>query len=427
MMVTISPGPLSGRVERVIASKSMIHRALICAAMAEEATVLEGLAFSEDVEATCRCLQALGTAVSRRGSRLEVVPGKPPAEECLLDCGESGSTLRFLLPAAAGFGAAAAFTGRGKLAQRPLSPLYEEMAAHGARLTPQGQFPLRCSGQLRSGRYTLAGNVSSQFLSGLMMALPRLPGDSVIRIQGPLESEPYVRMTEKTLQAFGIRMERGPEGFRIPGGQRFRSPGTLRMEGDWSGAAFWLAAGALSETGVACGGMNLDSAQGDRAIAEILEAFGARVTRDGGWISAGSGVLQGITLDAANVPDLVPVVAVVAAFARGDTRIRRIARLRLKESDRVASVLALLQSLGGSAEATAGELIIHGTGVLRGGTVNVFGDHRIAMAAAVAGTRAEGPVRIPGAEAVNKSYPGFFEVFRALGGCGKETQDAVQG
>ena len=428
MRIRIEPGPLEGRVEQVIASKSVIHRALICAAQAEEPTVLEGMASSADTEATCRCLRALGAETEQEKDCLRVIPGKLPEGERLLDCGESGSTLRFLLPVAAAMGAEAAFTGRGKLAQRPLSPLYEEMQAHGAVLSPQGSFPLQCSGQLRSGRYTLAGNVSSQFFSGLIMALPRLPGDSEIRIAGRLESEPYVRMTEETLERFGIRTERTEDRILIPGGQKYRSPGRLRIEGDWSGAAFWLAAGALSDAGVACGGLNLSSAQGDRAAAEILEAFGAQVTRGPEDMLVKRGRLRGITLDTADIPDLVPVLAVVAAYAEGETRIRHIARLRLKESDRVASVLALLQSLGGQAEAREDEMIIRGTGGLRGGTVNVFGDHRIAMAAAVAAARTETAVTIPGAEAVNKSYPGFFDVFRALGGRAdeeEEKQDAV--
>ena len=415
MNMRLMPGALRGRVDRVIASKSAAHRALICAALAEGETVLEGVSFSEDMEATCRCLRAHGARLPGDERRLRVRPGPLPAGEAALDCGESGSTLRFLLPVAAALGARAAFTGRGKLASRPLSPLYEELAAHGARLSPQGSFPLRCDGQLRSGRYTLAGNVSSQFCSGLLLALPRLSGDSEIRIVGPLESEPYVRMTEEALAAFGVRTERTEDGFHVPGGQRFSGAGALRVEGDWSGAAFWLAAGALSEAGVACGGLNPCSAQGDRAMAELLERFGAEVTRDGEKIRVRSGHLRGIDIDAVNIPDLVPVLAVTAAYAEGETRIRHIRRLRLKESDRVETVLGLLRALGGRAEAGEDEMVIYGGG-LRGGTADACGDHRIAMAAAVAATRAEEPVRILGAEAVRKSYPGFFEVFTRLGG-----------
>lgn len=420
MNLLIRPGELSGRVERVIPSKSMAHRALICAALADGTTRLEGVSPSEDAEATCRCLRALGCEITGDGESLRVTPGKLPEGEALLDCGESGSTLRFILPVTAALGVTAALTGRGKLAQRPLSPLREELEAHGAVLSAPGVFPLRCSGRLRSGCYTLAGNVSSQFISGLLMALPGLPEDSEIRITGPLESEPYVRMTEDTLRTFGIRTERNENGYFIPGGQRFISPGRLQLEGDWSGAAFWLTAGALSGKGVVCGGLNPASAQGDRKIMDLLAAFGAKTEWRPEGACARSGRLRGITLDAGDIPDLVPVLAVAAACAEGDTRIRRIARLRLKESDRVAAVLALLRALGAAAEASENEMVIHGTGRLRGGEVNAFGDHRIAMAAAVAATRAEGPVRISGAEAVRKSYPGFFEVYRELGGSWEE-------
>lgn len=411
----ILPGALKGLVERIPSSKSQTHRMMIAAYLSGAETVLEGITFSRDAEATMRCLLALGAKVARQGDRLTLLPGPRTEDEALLDCGESGSTLRFMLPVAAALGVKAAFDGRGKLPGRPLSPLYEEMAAHGVRLTPQGTFPLRISGRLQPGRYAMAGNVSSQFFSGLLLALPLAAGESSIRVEGPLESAPYVNMTLDTLSLFGVQVQREPDGFRVPGGQRYRSPGTLRVEGDWSGAAFWLAAGALSEAGVACGGLNPRSAQGDRAMAELLERFGAEVTRDGEKIRVRSGHLRGIDIDAVNIPDLVPVLAVTAAYAEGETRIRHIRRLRLKESDRVETVLGLLRAMGGRAEAGEDEMVIYGGG-LRGGTADACGDHRIAMAAAVAATRAEEPVRILGAEAVRKSYPGFFEVFTRLGG-----------
>ena len=323
--------------------------------------------------------------------------------------------LRFLLPVAGALGIRATFTGRGKLAERPLSPLYEEMGAHGVKLSAQGRFPLTAEGQLTPGIYTMAGNVSSQFFTGLLMALPMLAGDSEIRILGTLESASYVEMTLETLERFGIRIERRERGFFIPGAQRYRSPGCLTIEGDWSGAAFWLAAGALSKEGVACGGLNTASAQGDRAMLGLMKAFGAETAQEGGLIRVSRGKLRGLEIDAGDIPDLVPALATVAAFAEGETVITRIARLRLKESDRVESVLAMIRGLGGRAEATENEMRIAGGG-LEGGVADVFGDHRIAMAAAIAGSAAKGPVEIIGAEAVAKSYPGFFEVFQALGG-----------
>ena len=412
----IEPRPLSGRTDRIPSSKSQAHRLLIAAFLSGEETAVEGFMFSRDVEATCGCLRALGADVRRTEKGLLLLPGPRPDGEAELDCEESGSTLRFMLPVAAALGADAAFTGRGKLPERPLSPLYEELEAHGVRLSPQGKMPLRIRGQLAPGRYEMAGNVSSQFFTGLLLALPRLPGDSEIRILGALESEPYVRMTTDALELFGVRAERTEHGFRIPGGQRFRSPGAIRAEGDWSGAAFLLAAGALDGRGVTLDGMNPASSQGDRAILPLLRAFGAEAEETRDRVTIRGGNLRGIDLDAAQIPDLVPVLAAVAACARGDTRIRSVSRLRLKESDRIASVLAMVRSLGGSAEASENEMVIHGQGGLRGGEVNAFGDHRIAMAAAVAAVRASGTVTVDGAECVAKSFPDFWEVYESLGG-----------
>lgn len=416
MNLRILPGTLRGRTDRVPSSKSQVHRLMIAAFLSREETVLRGVTFSRDAEATAGCLKVLGAEIAREEDCLTLKPGPLPAGEAVLDCGESGSTLRFLLPVTAALGVRAAFTGQGKLPNRPLSPLYEEMAAHGVQLSPQGTFPLRISGCLTPGTYEMAGNVSSQFFSGLLLALPGTEGESVIRIRGKLESEPYLRMTQDVLAVFGVRAERTAEGFRIPGGQKYRSPGTLTAEGDWSGAAFLLAAGALGGEGVTCLGMNPESAQGDRAIVPLLRAFGADTEETGDAVTVRGGSLRGIEIDASQIPDLVPVLAVTAAFANGDTVIRNIARLRLKESDRVASVLALIRSLGGRAEATETEMTIHGTGGLDGGTADAFGDHRIAMAAAVAGTAARGPVTVTGAEAAAKSFPDFWEVFGQLGG-----------
>ena len=412
----IEPRPLSGRTDRIPSSKSQVHRLLIAAFLSDTETAVEGLMFSRDVEATCGCLRALGANIRRTDRGLLLLPGPLPAGEAVLDCEESGSTLRFMLPVTAALGADAAFMGRGKLPERPLSPLYEEMEAHGVRLSPQGKMPLRISGQLASGRYGMAGNVSSQFFTGLLLALPRLPGDSEIRIIGTLESEPYVRMTTDVMDLFGVRAERTEHGFAIPGSQRFRSPGTVRAEGDWSGAAFLLAAGALNGQGVTLESMDTGSSQGDREILPLLKAFGAETEETRDSLTIRGGHLRGIDLDAAQIPDLVPVLAAVAACAEGDTRIRSVSRLRLKESDRIASVLAMVRSLGGKADATENEMVIHGQGGLQGGEVNAFGDHRIAMAAAVAAIRASGPVTVDGAECVAKSFPDFWEVYESLGG-----------
>ena len=420
MNVLITPHPLAGIIDPVMSSKSQAHRLLICAALADRPTELDNVGFSADVEATLRCLRALGAQIEAGDRALRIVPLSRLQQGALLDCGESGSTLRFLLPVAAALGVDCAFTGQGKLSQRPLSPLFEELQAHGAVLSAQGRFPLRCGGALRPGSYTLAGNISSQFISGLLMALPLLSGDSRITVTGRMESRPYIDMTLDALKQFGIRVDETGSGFFIPGGQEFRSPGRMTVEGDWSGAAFWLTAGALSVKGVSCGPLRQDSAQGDRAVAELLQRFGAAVDIREKSVFVRRGELCGMDIDLSQIPDLAPILAVAAAFARGRSMLHPIARLRLKESDRVSAILQLLHSLGVSAEAGDDRLVVEGRGAVTGGTVDGFRDHRIVLAASIAAAWAEGPVTVLGAEAVSKSYPGFFEQFAALGGQVKE-------
>lgn len=416
MNVRVTPAPLQGAVTQVAPSKSQAQRALICSALADGPVWVRRAGQSDDVTAAARCLAALGASIERAGDDLRVTPFKEVRRSALLDCGESGATLRFLLPVAAALAADCAFCGQGRLAQRPLSPLYEQLCAYGALLSPAGRFPLACAGRLRAGEYRLAGDVSSQFISGLLLALPLLPADSRIVLTSPLQSRPYVDMTCAMLARFHVRAEATAEGFWVPGGQRFHAPDEIAVEGDWSGAAFWLTAGALGGAGVCCAPLKADSAQGDRAILPLLERFGARVSAQGEWASAAPGPLRGRTIDAADIPDLVPILAVAAGAAQGQTRITHIKRLRYKESDRVQSVLNMLRALGVKAAAEADALIISGKGKIAGGTVDACGDHRIVLAAAVAGSAAAGPVTILGAEAARKSYPNFFEQFAALGG-----------
>ena len=422
MNARVFPGKLTGRVERAIASKSQTHRALICAALADGPVTLRGAALSQDVEATLRCLEALGVRIERQGDTLLVSPIRSLQRERLLNCGESGSTLRFLLPVTAALHADCAFTGQGRLVDRPLFPLYEAMQAHGVLLSPPGRFPLICRGRLTPGAYRVAGGISSQFITGLLLALPLLDGDSRIILDGQQVSRPYVDMTVDMLRRFQIRVEKD---FFIPGRQSFVSPDDITLEGDWSAAAFWLAAGALSEKGVFCGGLLPDSRQGDRAVAGLLRAFGARVDYTEKGVSVRRGELRGIEIDGRDIPDLVPILAVVAALAQGETRIRHMGRLRYKESDRVSAILRMLHALGGDADADDDTLTVRGCGRLTGGTVDGCRDHRIVMAAAVAATAADGPVTILDAEAAAKSYPGFGDQFAALGGRWEEADDGI--
>lgn len=394
MRVTIHPGRLRGHVQAP-PSKSHAHRALICAALADGETLLTGAGASKDIEATARCLTALGASVAPEGDGLRVRPIDAPRKNALLDCGESGSTLRFLLPLCALLDCGATLTGHGRLPERPNGPLLNALRAHGAAFAAEG-LPLTVSGGLRGGEYRLPGDVSSQFFTGLLLALPLLAEDSELVADTPLESAPYIDLTLSAMRAFGVSVEKTPRGFRVPGHQRYQTPGRVRVEGDWSGAAFWLAANALGSA-VTVEGLDPASAQGDRAAQTLFspEALDAVDVRD--------------------VPDLMPALAAVMAAVPGRHRITGAARLRIKESDRLRAMAEALRALGGCAEEAPDGLVVEGS-ALWGGTVDGCGDHRVVMSAAVLATACQGPVTILGAEAADKSYPGFFADFAALGG-----------
>ncbi len=412
MIATISPAPLSGKIA-AIASKSDAHRLLILAALSEGETRLQMEQRSEDIDATIQCLRALG-------ARIELLPDgvlvrgieQIPAHS-LLDCGESGSTFRFLLPVAAALGAHATFTGTGRLPERPIGELLQAMRAHGVRFSAE-QLPFKIEGTLMGGAFELPGNISSQYLTGLLLALPLLEQESRILLTTPLESAAYVDITLHALRRFGVTVPVRKGEYRISGGQRYRSPGMLRVDGDWSNASFFLAAGALGAP-VTVSGLGLLSPQGDKAMLDALMAFGAGVEATESSIRVSPARLRGCTIDVGETPDLLPVLAVLGACASGETRLVNATRLRLKESDRLASVSAMLRVLGAAVEEQPDALVISG-GRLTGGEVDSCRDHRIAMAAAIAAIRCDGDVRILGADAVNKSYPAFFTDYNRLGG-----------
>ena len=331
-------------------------------------------------------------------------------------CGESGSTLRFLLPLMGALGHQAEFHMEGRLPQRPLSPLYEELEAHGCTLSPQGQVPLTIEGQLQPGTYRLPGNVSSQYISGLLFALPLLDGDSEILLTSTLESTPYVDMTIKTLSHFGIRIEKTSGGYAVRGNQTYAAPKEYMVEGDWSNACFFLAAGAITEGGVTVSGLNPDSLQGDKAILDILQEMGATVSTGPAGITVQPGEgLCGITIDASQIPDMVPILSVLGLVASGTTEIRNAGRLRIKESDRLSAITMTLTALGGQVEELPDGLRIKGGRRLTGATIDSHNDHRIAMMAAIASLICDGKVTIGHAEAVEKSYPDFFDILREAG------------
>ncbi|MDR2647394.1 MAG: 3-phosphoshikimate 1-carboxyvinyltransferase [Oscillospiraceae bacterium] len=411
MTRTLAKSRVCGKL-RAIASKSDFHRLLIAASLAEQpCKIMLEDAPSNDILATVDCLNALGASITMEGGKIRVAPIKRTSDECWLDCGESGSTLRFLLPIAAAHGKKASFIGKGKLPQRPIKPLLDELLRHGVKIREDAHAMLAIEGQLRAGDYGLPGNVSSQFVSGLLFALPLLEGNSTVCITSPLESSGYADMTIQTLRRFGIRIEAIDNGWAIAGGQSYRSPcECLRPEGDWSNAAFWLAAGALAGD-VSVAGLDANSMQPDRQIADVLRKMGADISPD---LTVRQTALRAIDFDASGAPDLVPIVSVLMALAEGASHITNAARLRVKECDRLQAVAETINALGGDCVAHADGLTIRGVARFKDAALDSYNDHRIAMSIAVAGLRTQGALSLTRAEAVQKSYPHFWEDYDAV-------------
>lgn len=424
MIKTVSPSPLSGALH-VMPSKSASHRAVMMAALSKGETLLEPLQLSRDIEATLACAHALG--LTAQTERLpHALPGfvcaritggqAPVGGPRVLDCGESGSTLRFFVPLALDGRGPVVFIGHGRLMQRPLG-VYEEMFRPLDICWEQTEDSLTVEGRLRSGQYFLRGDVSSQFITGLLLALPRLAGNSVIRITTPLESRAYVELTRRVQRAFGVEsFWKDEQTLVVPGGQRAVSPGCAHVEGDWSHAAFYLTAGCLAGP-VTLRGLDPQSVQGDRAIVQILRGMGARIDCEDGAITVHPSPLHACGVDASQIPDLVPILAVAMAAAGGESRITGAARLRIKESDRLAAICAALTACGADIEERPDGLVIRGGRPLHGAAIDGCNDHRIVMAMAVASALlAEGELAISDAEAVAKSAPAFWTEFEALGG-----------
>ena len=396
MNVIVKPARLCGEIA-AIPSKSQAHRMLICAALASEPTLIPCQSAGQDMDATARCLRALGAKIMCDAEGYHVSPITEKNHDPVLDVGESGSTLRFLLPVVCALGVNATFVLHGRLAQRPLEPLWSELQRNGARLS-RGENTIDVSGHLTGKRYTLAANVSSQFLSGILMALPILGGGS-LTMTGKLESEGYLNMTVEALRRFGIDIERKEHTFHVASGP-LQSSGMGIVEGDWSNSAFWLCAEAIGGEELKVKGLDPASPQGDRAVVEVIAA-----------IRKGNAVI-----DCTQIPDLVPPLAVLAALTPGTTRFVGAARLRLKESDRITACVQLLRSLGGEAEELPDGFTVEGKRRLRGGIVDSFGDHRIAMAAAIAAAGCEEEIEIMNPQAVEKSYAAFWQDYCRLGG-----------
>ncbi len=414
MTVNCTPSVLGGKI-KAISSKSDAHRLLICAALSENETKIHCNVMSKDIAATLDCLKAMGTEIVVDGDVITVVPNSFN-KKADLDCYESGSTLRFLMPVVSALGMNATMTGHGRLPQRPISPLKEEMEKKGVTFHTGISFPLHLTGKLQSGEYEIKGNISSQFVTGLLIALPLLNGNSKIKLIPPVESKSYLDITISVLRKFGIEIEEQENLYIIKGNQKYISPKVITVDGDWSNASFFLCAGALSENGVTITDLEINSSQGDKKILDVLTSMGADVKISGKEITVKKNKLNGITVDASDIPDTVPIISVVATVCNGDTKIINAGRLRIKESDRIKSVVEMINAVGGSAEETDDGMIIHGGNTLNGGKVNGYNDHRIVMSSAILSNLCKSNVEITDSNAVEKSYPDFFIDFNKMGG-----------
>lgn len=515
---TILPGTIRGEIAAV-ASKSHIHRLLICAALSEGETIIRHGALCEDIDATSRCLSALGASVERGAGEIRVrgigqnrptckrtdentnskearpvrsqkntlteearpdcganstqaekarpacganstqtekaqpVCGENNAqpEKALLDCGESGSTYRFLLPIACALGVDSVFALSGRLPQRPIDDLLGQMLAHGASVSGVGTDRVHVSGALSGGEFTLPGNVSSQYITAILFAMPLTGQDCTLTVTGALESAAYVDLTLSVIRSFGVSISREGNIFSCAAGQRYISPGLIRAEGDWSNVAFALCAAAAGMGSARISGLNIDSVQGDKAVLDVIRRFGAKAEMrfsadirdpletpsqgdttcvEGAHKQYGSGCadsgytafvegapLHACRVDIGPIPDMAPAISLMGAMAQGETVIENAGRLRLKESDRIESTVSMLRSLGARAWCENDEIHIIGTGGVKlpGGAVDSFADHRIAMAASCAAAICTGPVTVTGAQCVAKSYPGFYDDLPMLG------------
>lgn len=375
-------------------SKSAAHRALVCSFLAGEGTV-EPIINSNDMKA------------------MEQVIGALKNNSDVADCIESGNTLRFMIPVAAALGKTVTFIGSGRLPERPIGDYLRLLPEHNVKCTSDGKLPLKIEGQLTSGVYEIAGNISSQYITGLLLALPILDGDSEIVLTTKLQSKPYVDMTIKVMADYGVVVEERENGYFIKGNQSYKKR-DYTVESDWSQAAFFLVGGALNGD-VILKGLDMNSTQGDKEIVSILKQFGADIEVKSDYIRAKKSVLKGIEIDVTDIPDTVPALAVAAAFAKGTTVIKGGERLRLKESDRIESVVSNLKRLGVDVEEKPDGMIITGGGA-KGALLEGYNDHRIPMAFSMAALCAQGNTVITDANSINKTYPSFFKDYNSLGG-----------
>lgn len=410
----IIPSKLSGTI-KVPSSKSIAHRAIICAYLSESVSEIKNICYSDDVTATINAVKIMGGQVTHKKNSLIVSNLSIPCNNnIMIDCNESGSTLRFLIPIVAAKKTTCCFKGRGNLFLRPLTPYLDCLAKAGVTCNLKPDSTLEISGRLQPGSFYIPGNISSQFISGLLFALPILDGNSEIIITSEIESTSYIDMTINILNKFGIYVLKTKSGFKINGNQRYKST-DLFIESDWSQASFFMVAGAIGSS-VTLSNLNRSSLQGDSYILQILKEFGANISFLNDNVTVSAGPLHGINIDASQTPDLVPILSVIACLATGKTHIYGALRARFKESDRIKSMYTALKEIGGDITETHDGFIINGVSNFKGGITDPSNDHRIVMALSVASIRSKEPLYIKDFLSINKSYPAFFEDFKSIGG-----------
>lgn len=400
-------------------SKSELHRFLIMVALSDNATVIRntGKTISDDIKATIHAIEAIGAKINYADNFMTVSPALPQSSKSnVIDCGESGTTLRFMLPIVAalyGHDKSISFCGHGRLPQRPIGDLVLLLQSHGCSFSSH-TLPLTMQCGLQGSTFSIAGNVSSQFISALLIALPLTKRECDLIIETPCESESYISMTLDLLKCFGIQVSKTDNGWHIPGNQQFNSPAEVTVGGDWSNAAVWLAASALGRK-TSIEGLVPDSSQGDKKILSFLKAMGVEAHWDNGKCSVMPTAIMPIDMDARDNPDLVPIIAVLATAAHGTSHFYNASRLRLKECDRLTATANLINSLGGKAIEYDDALEIQGNGMLKGGQCSSYKDHRLVMAAAIASIIATENVILDDASPISKSYPDFFTDWEKLG------------
>ena len=412
--IELFPSILNGEV-KAPPSKSLSHRALICASLAKGQSIITNIAYSNDVLATINSLELLGAKFDKQEDRLIIKGAKRiKAPNCAINCNESGSTLRFLIPIFSLTGKKIQFTGSPSLIKRPQS-IYEDIFKQDGNIFKVDNGVITVNGSVKAREYVLKGNISSQFFTGLMFSLPLLKEDSKIVIEGKLESKGYIDLTIKTLEEFGVKILELKDGYFIKGNQSY-TPRTFDIEGDYSQAAFFLVGGILNGF-IKVSDLEHDSFQGDKAITDVIKAMkGKIIYMENGFITESSSTI-GTTIDLSDFPDLGPIIALLASLSEGKTTITNAGRLRIKESDRIESTVINLKKLGANISSTKDEIIIRGKTSLKGGvTVDSYNDHRIAMMVSIAASVSKENVILTNANAVNKSYPNFFEDYLTVGG-----------